>query len=38
MDILKILNSFDPAAREKAFAECAACFDSFNMHCHSVYS
>ena len=38
MDILKLLNIFDPAAREKAFAECAACFDSFNMHCHSFYS
>ena len=38
MDILNVMNSFDPAAREKAFKECAACFDSFNMHCHSFYS
>ena len=38
MDILKVLNTFDPAAREKALNECAACFDSFNMHCHSFYS
>jgi len=38
MDILKLLNSPDPAARARAFKECAACFDSFNMHCHSFYS
>ena len=38
MDILKALNSFDPAVRQQAFAECRSCFDSFNMHCHSFYS
>ena len=38
MNILKNLNSFDPADRAKALAECASCFDSFNLHCHSFYS
>ena len=38
MDILKQLNSFDPAEREQALSECAGCFGSFNLHCHSFYS
>ena len=38
MDVLKKLNSFDPAERAGALAECASCFDSFNLHCHSFYS
>ena len=38
MDILKKLNSFDPAERGRASAECASCFGSFNLHCHSFYS
>ncbi|MBQ6352123.1 MAG: PHP domain-containing protein [Lentisphaeria bacterium] len=38
MDILRALNGFDPKPRQAALAECASCFDSFNMHCHSFYS
>ena len=38
MDVLKKLNSFDSAERAAALAECAKCFDSFNLHCHSFYS
>ena len=38
MDVLRKLNSLDPAERAKALAECASCFDSFNLHCHSFYS